>query len=157
MKVRGFEVAKGWEDKNIRLPKRSTAHAAAYDLEAAEDVVVPVFRPGIKPTMIPTGLKAYCQPDEYYMIVNRSSGASKGLVTANGVGIIDADYYGNPGNDGHFQVLVFNVLDNEIVVKKGERIAQLIFQKFLLADDDQAGGERKGGFGSTDEVDERGN
>ena len=67
MKVRGFEVAKGWEDKNIRLPKRSTAHAAAYDLEAAEDVVVPVFRPGIKPTMIPTGLKAYCQPDEYYI------------------------------------------------------------------------------------------
>lgn len=150
MKVRGFEVAKGWEDKGIRLPRRSTAHAAAYDLEAAEDVVVPVFRPGVKPTMIPTGLKAYCQPDEYYMIANRSSGAGKGLVTANGIGIIDADYYGNPSNDGHFQVLVFNVLDHEITVKKGKRVAQLIFQKFLLADGDVAGGKRKGGFGSTD-------
>ena len=100
--------------------------------------------------MIPTGLKAYCQPDEYYMIANRSSGAGKGLVTANGIGIIDADYYGNPSNDGHFQVLVFNVLDHEITVKKGERVAQLIFQKFLLADGDVAGGKRKGGFGSTD-------
>lgn len=151
MKVRGFEVAKGWEDKEIHLPRRSTAHAAAYDLEAAEDVVVPVFRPGVKPTLIPTGLKAYCQPDEYYMIVNRSSGAGKGLVTANGIGIIDADYYENPSNDGHFQVLMFNVLDHEIVVKKGERVAQVIFQKFLMADGDEATGERRGGFGSTDE------
>lgn len=150
MKVRGFEIAKGWEDKGISLPKRSTAHAAAYDLEAAEDVKVPVFRAGVKPTMIPTGLKAYCQPDEYYMIANRSSGAGKGLVTANGIGIIDADYYENLNNDGHFQVLVFNVSDHEIIVKKGERIAQVIFQKFLTIDGDEASGERKGGFGSTD-------
>lgn len=152
MRVRGFEIAKGWEDKGINLPRRTTAHAAAYDLEAAEDTVVPVFRPGVPPTLIPTGLKAYCQPDEYYMIANRSSGAKKGLVLANGIGIIDADYYGNQTTDGHFQVVVFNVLDHELVVKKGERIAQVVFQKFLTVDGDDASGERKGGFGSTDEA-----
>ena len=57
---RGFEIAKGWEDKDIHLPVRKTKHAAAYDIEAAEDVVIPAYKPGIKPTLIPTGLKAYC-------------------------------------------------------------------------------------------------
>ena len=58
--MRGFEIAKGWEERNVNLPRRATKHSAAYDIEAAEDTVVPVFTPGIKPTMIPTGLKAYC-------------------------------------------------------------------------------------------------
>lgn len=150
MRSRGFEVAKGWEDRGIHLPKRFTAHSAAYDIEAAEDTIVPVFRPGVKPTLIPTGLKAYCQPDEFYSVINRSSGAGKGLVLANGIGIIDADYYNNSENDGHFRVLVFNVSDSDITVKKGDRIAQVIFQKFLTVDDDVATGERRGGFGSTD-------
>lgn len=150
MKKRGFEIAKGWENKDIALPRRSTALAAAYDIAAAEDTKVPAFHPGQKPTLIPTGLKAYCQPDECYFVLNRSSGAGKGLVLANGLGLIDADYYENPTNDGHFQVLVFNVLDHELVVKKGERIAQVVFQKFLTVDDDDATGARRGGWGSTD-------
>lgn len=150
MRKRGFEIAKGWEDKGIVLPKRSTANAAAYDLAAAEDVTVPPFKLGGKPTLIPTGLKAYCQPDECYFILNRSSGAGKGLVLANGLGLIDADFYENPSNDGHFQVLVFNVLDHDLKIKKGDRVAQLVFQKFLTIDGDMASGERKGGFGSTD-------
>lgn len=150
MKQRGFEIAKGWENKNIHLPRRSTSGAAAYDIEAAEDVTLPPFRPGTKPTLIPTGLKAYCQPDECFFIYNRSSGAGKGLVLANGVGVIDHDYYGNPTNDGQFSVVGFNVLDHELVIRKGDRIAQVIFQKILLTDDDQAQGKRMGGFGSTD-------
>lgn len=150
MRERGFEIAKGWENKGINLPKRSTAHAAAYDIEAAEDVVVSPFRPGMKPTLIPTGLKAYCQPDECYFVLNRSSGAGKGIVLANGLGLIDADYYQNQTNDGHFQVLVFNVLDHDLIIKKGDRVAQVIFQKFLTIDNDAASGERQGGFGSTD-------
>ena len=150
MKQRGFEVAKGWEDKGINLPSRSTAHAAGYDLAAAEDTLVPAFRPGIAPTIIPTGLKAYCQPDECYFIYNRSSGAGKGLVLANGVGVIDADYYGNASNDGHIGVLVFNVTNHDIIIKKGDRIAQAIFQKYLITDNDKASGKRQGGFGSTD-------
>lgn len=150
MKTRGFEIAHGWEDKGIHLPKRQTAHAAAYDIEAAEDTLVPKFQPGVKPTLIATGLKAYCQPDECYFVFNRSSGASKGLVLANGVGIIDADYYNNSENDGHFRVVVFNVTDHDLLVSKGDRIAQVVFQKFLTTDGDTATGERKGGFGSTD-------
>ncbi len=152
MKMRGFEIAKGWENKGINLPKRSTKHAAGYDIEAAEDVVVPAFMPGAKPTFVPTGLKAYCQPDECYFVINRSSGAGKGIVLANGIGVIDADYYGNSSNDGHFQVLVFNVLDHDITIRKGDRIAQVIFQKFLLVDNDAASGERTGGFGSTNSL-----
>lgn len=150
MKVRGFEIAKGWEERNVNLPRRATKHSAAYDIEAAENTVVPVFTPGIKPTMVPTGLKAYCGTDEYFSVINRSSGAGKGLVLANGIGIIDADYYDNAENDGHFRVLVFNVSDHEITVKKGDRIAQVIFQKYLMVDGDDADGERRGGFGSTD-------
>ncbi len=68
----------------------------------------------------------------------------------NGVGLIDADYYNNPDNDGHIRVIVFNVSDHELIVKKGERIAQIVFQKFLTTDDNKASGERTGGIGSTD-------
>ena len=147
---RGFEIAKGWEKHNINLPKRSTAHSAGYDIEAAEDTTIPMFRPGITPTMIATGLKAYCQPDEFYIIANRSSGASKGIVLANGIGVIDADYYNNADNDGHFRILAFNVSDHDITIKKGDRIAQVIFQKFLTIDNDDSTGKRTGGIGSTD-------
>lgn len=150
-KVRGFEIAKGWENRGIELPRRSTAQAAAYDIAAAEDIIVPPFHPGIAPTMIPTGLKAYCQPDECYLVLNRSSGAGKGIVMANGIGLIDADYYNNPTNDGHVHILVFNISGHELKIKKGERIAQVIFQKFLTVDNDQASGVRRGGIGSTDQ------
>ncbi len=150
MRQRGFEIARGWEKQDINLPVRSTTHAAAYDIEAAADITVPPFRPGTKPTLVPTGLKAYCQPDECYFVLNRSSGAGKGIVLANGVGLIDADYYGNSENDGHFYILVLNTLNHDLKIKKHDRIAQVVFQKFLLVDDDQASGVRCGGLGSTD-------
>ena len=38
---RGFEVCKGFEDKEINMPVRKTARSAGYDMEAAEDIVVP--------------------------------------------------------------------------------------------------------------------
>ena len=92
-KVRGFEVAKGFEDKGINLPVRKTKNSAGYDIEAAEDCVVPAFKLGQKPTLVKTGLKAYCPPDEFYMLCNRSSNpAKRGLVMANSVGIIDSEY-----------------------------------------------------------------
>lgn len=149
-KVRGFEIAKGFEDKDIHLPKRSTMHAAGYDVEAAEDVIIPIYHPGMKPTLIPTGLKAYCEPDEWFMLVNRSSGPKKGFVMANSIGVVDFDYYGNETNDGHFYFQYFNCSDHDLEVKKGDVIGQVIFQKYLLTDDDEAEGVRTGGFGSTD-------
>ena len=150
MKLRGFEIAKGWEDKDIHLPIRKTKNAAAYDIEAAEDIVIPAFKPGVKPTLIPTGLKAYCQDDEWIMLANRSSGPKKGLVMANSIGVIDADYYNNESNDGHLYLQYYNFLDKDIEIKKGDVIGQAIFMKYLKIDDDIADGVRKGGFGSTD-------
>jgi len=148
-RLRGFEIAKGWEDKDIHLPIRKTAHSAGYDVEAAEDITIPMFTRGCKPTLIPTGLKAYCQDDECYLLLNRSSGPKKGFILANSVGLIDADYYGNPDNDGHFYFAYFNCSDHDIEVKKGDVIGQVVFQKYLTVDNDQATGQRIGGFGST--------
>lgn len=151
-RLRGFEVAKGFEDKGINLPVRSTMYAAGYDVEAAEDVTIPSFVLGQKPTLIKTGLKAYCQSDEYYMLLNRSSNPIKrGLVLANSVGIIDADYYENETNDGHFMYAYYNFFDYDIEIKKGDIIGQVIFQKYLLVDNDCVSGKRVGGFGSTNE------
>ena len=149
-KTRGFEIAKGGEDKGINLPIRKTKHSAGYDVEAAEDCIIPAFKPGQKPTLIKTGLKAYCEPDEFYMLCNRSSNpGKKGLVMANSVGIIDSDYYGNKDNDGHFMFSYYNFFDHDVEIKKGDTIGQVIFMKYLITDDDHATGERTGGFGST--------
>lgn len=148
-RLRGFEIAKGYEDKGINIPVRKTAHSAGYDVEAAEDIIIPKFVPGAKPTLIPTGLKAYCQPDECYLLLNRSSGPKKGFILANSVGLIDSDYYGNIDNDGHFFFAYFNCSDHDIEVKKGDVIGQVVFTKYLIVDNDNATGVRVGGFGST--------
>ena len=150
MRTRGFEVAKGWEDKGINLPKRSTKNAAGYDIEAAEDVVIEPFKNGMKPTLVATGLKAYCADDEWFMLANRSSGPKKGFLFPHSFGIIDSDYYENETNDGHFMVQVFNCSDHDLEIKKGTPIAQVMFTKYLIVDNDVAGGVRTGGFGSTD-------
>ena len=149
-KVRGFEVAKGFEDQNINLPVRKTKFAAGYDFEAAEDTIIPSFKKGMKPTLIKTGIKAYMQDDEVLILANRSSNpGKKGLILANSIGVIDKDYYGNEDNDGHIMFAFFNVKDEDIEIKKGDCIGQGIFQKYLVTDDDEALGERTGGFGST--------
>ena len=150
-RLRGFEIAKGWEDKNINLPIRKTAKSAGYDVEAAEDIVIPPFERGCKPTLIHIGLKAYCQDDEWYMLANRSSHpGKKKLVLANGIGIIDADYYCNPDNDGEFMFAYYNLGTEPYEMKKGDVCGQVVFQKFLIVDNDNATGERIGGIGSTD-------
>ena len=149
-KKRGFEIAKGFENANINLPVRKTKYSAGYDIEAAEDCVIPSFKKGTKPTLVKTGLKAYMQDDEMLLLYNRSSNPGKrGLVLANGVGVIDKDYYGNPDNDGAIMFSFFNLKEEDIEIKKGDAIGQAIFQKFMVTDDDVASGERVGGFGST--------
>lgn len=149
-KIRGFEVAKGFEDCNINIPVRKTKYSAGYDIEAAEDVIVPSFKKGDKPTLVKTGLKAYMQDDEVLMLYNRSSNPKKkGLILANSVGVVDKDYYGNLDNDGHIMFAFYNIKDEDIKIKKGEAIGQGVFQKYLVVDDDIAEGTRVGGFGST--------
>ena len=149
MKTRGFEVCKGFEDKNINLPYRKTKFSAGYDIECAEDTVVP--SKSNVPTLIPTGVKAYMEDDEVLYLYNRSSNPKKkGLILANSVGVIDKDYYGNPDNDGHIMFAFFNIKDEDIIIKKGEAIGQGVFSKYLIVDNDSSEGERTGGFGSTD-------
>ena len=151
MKTRGFEVVKEYANKGINLPVRKTKHSAAYDIEAAEEVVLPSFQKGMKPTLIPTGLKAYMQSDEVLLIVPRSSGPKKqGISFPHNVGVVDSDYYNNTDNEGHIFVQCINMKDEDVVIKKGEAVAQAIFQKYLTVDDDNAEGVRTGGFGSTD-------
>ena len=150
MKQRGFEIVKEYENENINLPKRSTAHSAAYDIEAACDMVIPSFKIGMKPTLIPTGLKSYMMDDEVLMILPRSSGPKKqGIMFPHSMGVIDSDYYNNIDNEGHIFVQCINIKDTDVEIKKGDKIAQAYFQKFLITDDDDATGERIGGFGST--------
>lgn len=146
MKVRGFEIVSAWADKNIRPPERKTAQSAGYDIEAAASATL---LPG-KVTIVPTGLKAYMQSDEYLALFVRSGTAIKrGLMLVNGTGIIDADYYNNADNEGHIMVALYNTTDAPVSVEKGERVAQGIFLKYLTVDDDAASGVRTGGVGST--------
>ncbi|MGX7327924.1 dCTP deaminase/dUTPase family protein [uncultured Enterococcus sp.] len=163
MKKRGFEIVTTYQNQGIRLPIRATKQAAGYDFEAAEDIVIPSvikqwmqhkgdLTKSLKPTLIPTGIKAYMQEDEFLQLANRSSNPLKRfLMMGNGVGIIDADYYGNDANEGHimFQYINFGMTDQ--VIKKGERIGQGIFLPFLKADEDQeqTKATRTGGFGSS--------
>ena len=149
-KVRGFEVAKGFEDKQINLPVRKTKYSAGYDIEAAEDTIIPSFKKGMAPTLVKTGLKAYMLDDEVLFLYNRSSNPKKkGLILANSVGVIDKDYYGNEDNDGHIMFAFYNIKEEDIQINKGECIGQGVFQKYFVTDNDNATGIRSGGFGST--------
>ncbi len=149
-KIRGFEIAKGFENKGIVLPERKTRCSAAYDIQAAEDTVIPSFKKGMKPTLVATGLKAYMQDDEVLYLLAKSSGfPKKGIMLSNSVGVIDGDYYENETNDGHIMYSLINLKDEDLYIKKGDSIGQAIFAKYLIVDNDSATGVRKGGFGST--------
>ena len=143
---RGFEVVSAYAEKGVELPARKTGSSAGYDIQSAEDVILAPHRV----TLVPTGLKAYMQPDEYLGLHVRSGFSIKNQVSCiNSQGIIDADYYDNPDNDGHFMFAYYNFFNEDVVIKKGDVIGQVIFQKYLVTDDDNATGMRTGGFGST--------
>ena len=163
MRKRGFEIVSKFKNEDINLPVRKTNASAGYDFEAAESLIVPsiwkilaekVFvgeATGLKATLIPTGIKSYMLDDEYLQLSIRSGTALKtGLILANGVGIVDSDYYNNPDNEGHIMFPVHNLGFKDKLIKKGERIGQGLFLNYLKADDDMSDGVRTGGFGSTD-------
>ena len=145
--MRGFEKAKGYETREFDLPKRSTRYSAGYDFSIIEDVTI---QPGeIK--MGVTGVKAYMMDDEVLQIYPRSSLPRKfSLTLPNNVGIIDKDYYGNIDNDGAIFIQLYNFGDKVVTLKKGERVAQGIFSKYLKSDAEaEVNNKREGGFGST--------
>lgn len=103
-----------------------------------------------KPTLVSTGVKCSLDPDTYLELSVRSSTPLKyWLVLANSVGIIDADYYNNPDNEGEIFFQLINLSPFPIKLFKGDIIGQGIIKKYLTTDDDAATGERVGGFGST--------
>ena len=118
--ARGFEVAKGFEDKEINLPIRKTKFSAGYDIEAAEDTVIPSFKKGDAPTLIPTGIKAYMEDDEVLYLYNRSSNPKKkGLILANSVGVVDKDFYTNSYHiDVREHIDAFSKLEFETELQK---------------------------------------
>jgi dUTP pyrophosphatase len=146
MNERFFEVAKGFENDNPTIPTRKTALSAGYDIEALGSAKI---APG-KMLLINTGLKAKMPSDEYLALHIRSSLAiNNKLILINCTGIVDADYYGNEKNDGHIMLALFNLGDETAEIINRERIAQGIFTKYSIVDDDNAVGKRKGGMGST--------
>jgi dUTP pyrophosphatase len=176
-----FEVVSAYADKEINIPTRATHAAAGYDFEVAEDIVVPSAKKlwdealyyitgpqyvvmnladiaaftkeyKVKPTLVPTGIKCQLENDCYLELSVRSSTPLKHwLILANGVGIIDGDYYNNPDNEGHIYFQLINLSPFDIVLKKGDKIGQGIIKRFEVTDDDSKyeKKERAGGFGST--------
>ena len=143
---RYFDTVTEYKGLDINLPKRQTIMSAGYDIESAETVIVGAG----ETVLVPTGLKAYMPSDEFLAIYPRSSLATKfGVVLANTVGIIDSDYADNKDNEGHIMVPLKNTSDVDFVVKKGDRIAQAIFQSYCITNNDETTKMRSGGFGST--------
>ena len=103
-----------------------------------------------KPTLVSTGVKCKLDTGTYLELSVRSSTPLKSwIILANGVGIIDADYYNNPDNEGEIFLQMINLSPFNIQIKKGEAIGQGIIKNYLTTEDDAASGQRIGGFGST--------
>ncbi|SMC06282.1 deoxyuridine 5'-triphosphate nucleotidohydrolase [Sulfobacillus thermosulfidooxidans DSM 9293] len=146
MPTRSFAVITQYQNRNISLPKRHTKDSAGYDLASAEMVTL---NPG-EIHLVPTGLKVYMPPGEVLLVIIRSSWAvKKRCVLANQVGVIDRDYVDNPDNEGHIFIPIENRGPEPVIIKAGERIAQGIFVKFGVTDNDISDADRQGGFGST--------
>lgn len=129
-----------------RLPERSDPGSAGYDFFSPINTVI---NPGDQ-KVIWTNVKAYMEADEVLQLYPRSSMGIKNKITlANTVGIIDASYYSNPNNDGNIGICLRNNSGQGYEVSVGDKIAQGIFTKFLIVEDDNSIGERTGGIGSS--------
>jgi dUTP pyrophosphatase len=135
--------------EGLPLPAYQSADAAGLDLVAAVPENAPlVLAPG-KHAMVPTGL-TIALPSGYEAQVRPRSGlaAKHGVTVLNSPGTIDADYRGEIG------VILINHGEAPFIVRRGERIAQMVIAKVARADlavatalstTDRGGG----GFGST--------
>ena len=128
------------------MPSYQTAGAAGFDLAASVDMIV---QPG-EVTLVPTGLVIEVPAGHFLAVVARSSTPIKrGLIVANGVGVVDADYC---GPDDEVKIEVWNFRSDPAVIKRGDRLAQgLILPVLRVEWEDSAAPTRqtRGGFGST--------
>ena len=145
--------------EGIALPQYANYGDAGMDICAAEDVII---NPG-QTVVIPTGLKVAI-PVGYEIQVRPRSGISlkNPLRIPNTPGTIDSGYREEIGvimtntseleniNKGPFRIGEKGNNQGIYEIKKGDIIGQVVFQKFLIVDNDNATGERTGGFGSTD-------
>ena len=122
----------------------------SHEYKTLNEVAAATKHTYCKPTLVPTGIKCKMPKNMYLELSVRSSCPLKHwLILANGVGIIDADYYNNPDNEGHIYFQIINLSPFDILLRKGDTIGQGILKKYYTTNDDAAAGERLGGFGST--------
>lgn len=134
------------KDLDGKLPARSTKHSAGYDFFAPFDFIID---PHSTTKLHFTDVKVKLDSDSVLLLFPRSSLGCKGIMLANTVGVIDADYYGNPKNDGNIGFMLVNKSDEPVEIKKGDKFMQGIILKYGITDDDNVNTEREGGFGST--------
>lgn len=136
--------------RGMSAPEYATAGSAAVDLRAAldEDTVLTIA-PGAR-SLIPTGLSISPESTEVVAVIAGRSGlgVKKGVSLANGIGVIDSDYR------GEIQVCLINRGDEPFEVRRGDRIAQMMFlpvlsAAFLPVDSLDETDRGTGGFGST--------
>jgi len=132
-------------DKSLPLPEYKTDKAAALDLYARVDTTIPPKEVGYVPLNIAIEL-----PKEHWALVAaRSSLHKKGLMMANSIGVGDEDFCGD--ND-EYKAILLNFTDQEVMVKKGERLAQLIVlprERVEIEEVEKLGNKDRGGVGST--------
>lgn len=137
---------KKYNKEEVKMPVRATKNSVCYDCYSPIDTEV---APG-DTQLIFTNVKAYCNSDEGFILASTSGMGKRGIILANGIGIIESDYADNESNDGNIGFMLHNIGKETYTVKKGDKIGQLFFFKFLTVDDEVTPTEvRKGGFGST--------
>lgn len=132
---------------DARLPRYETEESAGFDLSSVANVTV---EPG-KVALVPTGLVIKVPHRMFLGIFARSSTPVKrGLMVANGVGVIDPDYC---GATDEVKVAVMNFTDEPVVVRAGDRLAQGVFLQAPRVEWVEAAphAESRGGFGATGE------
>ena len=145
---RYFELVKDKYRKStgeVILPKRATKSSVAYDFYSPIDITIPPMTS----VMIWTDIKSKFNENEALLINVRSSMGKQPVMIANTQGWIDSDYYSNPDNDGNIGIRLFNLGNTSYVVKSGDRIAQGMFVKYLVADNGNTDNIRQSGFGSS--------
>lgn len=148
--MRKFEVVRAdsikYENSNVTLPVRHSKTSVAYDFYSPADLTI---LPGTS-ALVWTNVKATFAGNEGLILTVRSSMGKYGVILANGIGVIESDYYGNESNDGNIGFRLFNMGNEPYVIKIGDRIGQGFFINYLTVDDEVAPENvRKGGFGST--------
>ncbi|HXW07025.1 MAG TPA: dUTP diphosphatase [Vicinamibacterales bacterium] len=132
---------------DVRLPGYETPGAAAFDLAASADVAVP---PG-EVRLVPTGLVVEVPSGMFLGVFARSSTpVRRGLMVANGVGVVDPDYC---GPEDEVKIAVMNFTDATVEVRAGDRIAQgilLAAPRVAWEEAGVLGSASRGGFGSTE-------